>query len=813
MAAEGIDYTAIQSPISLDRATSRDTFVPPSLQPSSSAYELPEHDTRPSLASPSALLSHHEEDKGEEFPPPSHKTNGTTLDKVGLALSADPKHYVTANEQKQAEAVATSLSTNPTPVHPTNDHAPNGTAQPKSDEGEKSEHGALDLTTIPTDILATDPRHGLTAEQALARIAEYGLNEIQEHKPSRLLKFLSYFMGSIAYLIEAAAILSGALQDWTDFGIITALLFVNAFIGFMEESRAESAVDALKSTLALRCRVMRDGKLTEMEAKNIVPGDIISLRTGDVISADAVVLPRVKKDAIYKGLPSDPNVPHETFAAGHVVDEDQDNQPVELSADQAALTGESLPTMKHPRDLLYSSSIVKTGQALALVIKTGEKTFVGRAANLIAITTDAGHFQKVIQKIGNFLVAITIVMVVIILIVGTAAQGHKFTSQLQNCLVICIASIPVGLPTVLSVTMAVGAKQLAAKQVIVKRLTAVEEMAGIDILCSDKVSLALSLSTFVELTPCLCVQSHQLTFLLCCVCLPSTQTGTLTKNQLQLDRPYLRPGWSNEDLLLYGFLASEHATKDAIDLCLRTAACQLHPRLEGLKADDDATPGFHVVKHEPFTSTTKMATTTLRDDATRAVFIVAKGAPQVILRMCKLPEADHKHADDAITQMAKQGLRALGVAVSKPYEGKAPEDIKKLDWQLVGCLALLDPPREDSAETIRRCNEFGIGVKMITGDTILIAKEVAKRLGMNRNILSPAIIQDPTSASSHGHGHDPASPSAAPHEPIPEKKLIHMVYKADGFGQVVPEDKYRVVELLQNGGHLVGMTGDGVNDA
>lgn len=286
------------------------------------------------------------------------------------------------------------------------------------------------------------------------------------------------------------------------------------------------------------------------------------------------------------------------------------------------------------------------------------------------------------------------------------------------------------------------------------------------------------------------------------------QTGTLTKNQLQLDRPYLRSEFTNNDLLLYGFLASEHATKDAIDLCLRTAACEQHPSLQGLKPEDDATPGFHVLKHEPFTSSTKMATTTLRDAATKAVFVVAKGAPQVILRMCRLPVAEHKHADDAIIQMAKQGLRALGVAVSKPYEGKAPDDIKKLDWQLVGSVSLLDPPRDDSAETIRRCNEFGIGVKMITGDTILIAKEVAKRLGMNRNILSPAIIQDPTSAHS-GHGHEPASPSTVPHEPIPEKQLIQMVYKADGFGQVVPEDKYRVVELLQNGGHLVGMTGDG----
>ena len=239
----------------------------------------------------------------------------------------------------------------------------------------------------------------------------------------------------------------------------------------------------------------------------------------------------------------------------------------------------------------------------------------------------------------------------------------------------------------------------------------------------------------------------------------------------------------------------------------------LVPVLTGLKADDDATPGFHVLKHDPFTSSTKMATTTLRDDKTKEVFMVAKGAPQVILRMCRLPAADHKHADDAITQMARQGLRALGIAVSKPYAGKAPSDIKDLDWQLVGSVSLLDPPRDDSAETIRRCAEFGIGVKMITGDTILIAREVAKRLGMDRNILSPAIIQDPAAAGhGHGHGHDAATP-AVQLPPMTEKQLIHMVYKADGFGQVVPEDKYRVVELLQNGGHLVGMTGDGVNDA
>ena len=417
------------------------SFLPPSLLHTSSASTLP-YSSLPSPSSPLPPPYPHDEDKEDAHSTALPSKDPTLADKLAHAIAIDPKHPP-ASEHKE---------------------------EPEKKDVEDHHSGAADVSKVAPDVLTTDPRQGLTTDMAAARLAEYGFNEIQEHKPSAILKFLGYFMGSIAYLIEAAAILSGALQDWTDFGIITALLFVNAFIGFIEEARAESAVDALKSTLALRCRVMRDGHMVEMEARMVVPGDVISLRTGDVISADAIVLPRIKKNAIYKGMGVEQ---YQVLPDGSgSADDDHDDQPVELSADQSALTGESLPTMKHPRDLLYSSSIVKSGQAMALVIKTGEHTFVGRAANLISITTDAGHFQKVIQKIGNFLVAITVFMVIIILIVGTVAQGHEFTSQLQDCLVICIASIPVGLPTVLSVTMAVGAKQLAAKQVIVKRLTA-----------------------------------------------------------------------------------------------------------------------------------------------------------------------------------------------------------------------------------------------------------------------------------------------------------------------------------------------------
>ena len=310
---------------------------------------------------------------------------------------------------------------------------------------------------------------------------------------------------------------------------------------------------------------------------------------------------------------------------------------------------------------------------------------------------------------------------------------------------------------VLSVTMAVGAQQLAKKEVIVKRLTAVEEMAGMDVLCSDK-------------------------------------TGTLTKNQLSTDQPYLVNGHTEDRLLLDAFLASEHATSDAIDLCLRKKAIERVDALHALKADEADVPGWRLLSHTPFNATSKIATSVVRFESDGSVRTVMKGAPQKVFDRCDMTDDEKHKAEQATEAMAKKGLRALAVAESEPYRGKRALD--ELHWHCVGCLSVLDPPREDSAETIQRLQEFGIAVKMITGDTILIAREIAKRLGLQRNILSPSLIQRAEQSSN-----------------ITAKQLLRMVEAADGFAQVVPEDKYRVVELLQLGDHLVGMTGDGVNDA
>ncbi|SAM01965.1 hypothetical protein [Absidia glauca] len=569
-------------------------------------------------------------------------------------------------------------------------------------------------------LLHTNPLSGLTSAEVQERLAQFGHNELPERKPNPFLKFIRYFMGPISYLIEIACIIAAVVQDWIDFGIILALLFINALIGFIEEMKAESALDALRQTLALKTRVIRDSELVEIEVRELVPGDVFVLRIGDIVPADGRLL----------GL----GVNGEESSA-------------ELQIDQSALTGESLPVHKNKGNTVYSSSIVKQGQQLAVVTKTGSNTFIGRAANLIAITADQGHFQKIIGKIGNVLIWSTVVLVVIVFVYqmvrfrGTPKGDWR--EVLENCLVLTIAAIPVGLPTVMSVTMALGAKQLAAKKVIVKRLTAVEELASVSVLCSDK-------------------------------------TGTLTLNELTFDEPWLTDGYTADDILLYSYLAAEPGANDPIETAVRRAAEASVDILRDRPANQRDVPGYKVTQFDPFDPIKKMTTATIKDLETGQSFRVAKGAPQVITRLV----GGNQDAVIAVNALARRGLRALGVAKT------VPGDLE--NFELVGMISLLDPPRPDSADTIRDCNSLGVDVKMITGDQMIIAKEVAARLGMGRVILDANHLVDPTKS---------------------EDEVTEHCQRADGFAQVIPEHKYRVVELLQNKGLLVGMTGDGVNDA
>lgn len=539
---------------------------------------------------------------------------------------------------------------------------------------------------------------GLTSTEVAQRLAQHGYNELPEKRRSPLLEFLSHFWGPIPWMIEAAAILSALVKHWADFAIIAVLLLANAVVGFWEEYQAGNAIAALKANLALKARVKRDGTWRLLPARELVPDDLIRLRLGDIVPADARLL---------------------------------DGEPVEV--DQSALTGESLPVEKHPDETVYSGSVLKKGEVEAVVIATGQKTYFGKTAQLVEEAHTTSHFQQAVLKIGDYLIVIAVALVVLILAVAIF-RGDPFTTTLQFALVLTVAAIPVAMPTVLSVTMAVGARLLAKKQAIVSRLAAVEEMAGMDVLCSDK-------------------------------------TGTLTQNRLTLGDPFCVDRTPANEVILAAALASRAENGDALDAAV----------LSGVK--DPATLENYTSLHfQPFDPVSKRTEATVKSADGRE-FKVSKGAPQVILKLAADAGRIGAAVEEAINAFAARGFRSLGVART---------DAEGL-WHFLGVLPLSDPPREDSKSTIETAREMGVTVKMVTGDQVAIGREIAGQVGLGTNLLDAGLF-DEKGAFAPG-------------------QLADAIERADGFAQVFPEHKYRIVETLQQRGHITGMTGDGVNDA
>jgi H+-transporting ATPase len=541
---------------------------------------------------------------------------------------------------------------------------------------------------------------GLSSEEARRRMEQFGANEITEKTTRPLVKFLTFLWGPIPWMIEAAAVLSLVVRHWVDLGIIVTLLLFNAAVGFWQEYQAGNAVAALKSKLALKSRVRRDGTWQVMNARELVPGDIIRLRAGDIIPADA-----------------------------KLIDGDF------LSVDQSALTGESLPAGKENGDSVYSGSITRQGEMVAVVVTTGAQTYFGQTARLVAQAGKPSHFQKAILQIGDHLIYLSLGLVAILIIVQLF-RGSSFTDLLQFALILTVASIPVAMPAVLSVTMAVGAMVLSKMKAIVSRLESVEEMAGMDVLCSDK-------------------------------------TGTLTQNRLTIGKAQTFGTGDAQELLLTAALASKAENNDSID----TAVI-------GALDDPTALKGFEALAFKPFDPVSKRTEATIRDKLGKQ-FKVTKGAPQVIMDLVGLDQQTRHKAQALIDELAGKGERTLGVARTRE-----PND----HWQFLGILPLFDPPREDSAETIAQAKAHGIQVKMITGDNLAIAREMAGKLGLGQTIQNADRLLD------EGRSADSSD-------------LAARIEGADGFAQVFPEHKHRIVRALQDKGHIVGMTGDGVNDA
>jgi len=560
--------------------------------------------------------------------------------------------------------------------------------------------GAAEAKNLSADDILerlSSSRKGLSRQEAGERQRSYGYNEIAEKRENPLLKFLGFFWGPIPWMIEAAAVLSAVIRHWEDFGLITGLLALNAVVGYLEEHKADNAIELLKKKLAVSARVLRDGGWGEVPARELVPGDVIRVRLGDIVPADVKLL-----DGDY------------------------------ILADESALTGESLPVEKHASDVAYSGAIVRQGEMDAVVTATGMNTFFGKTARLVSEARVESHFQKAVIRIGNYLITLAVMLVAVIFVVGLF-RHENVPEILKFSMVLVVASIPAALPAILTVTMAVGAGALARRGAIVSKMTAIEEMAGMDILCSDK-------------------------------------TGTITKNELSVAEVYPFAGFKEADVLFYATLASREEDGDPIDKAILEKAASSVPQEKA---------AFKTLSFHPFDPVSKRTEAAVEAGRGRR-FTVSKGAPQSVLSLVKEKGAVDEALKEQVDTFALRGHRTLGV-------GRTDEEG---NWRYVGLIALSDAPREDSADTIRTAQSMGVEVKMVTGDHSAIAREIARQVSLKTNIQLPESFLD-----------------------RPDLEARRIVEVADGFAQVFPEHKFRIVELLQEGGHIVGMTGDGVNDA
>jgi len=553
---------------------------------------------------------------------------------------------------------------------------------------------------------------GLTSAEAARRIEQYGRNELPEKVTPKWLLFLRQFWAPMPIMIWIAILIEIGIQNFIDMMILLFIQFTNASISFYELNKAGNAVAALKSSLRPMATCKRDGAWSVMDATFLVPGDLVLLGSGSAIPADC----RVNSS--------------------------------EIDVDQAALTGESLPVTFYKGDSCKMGSTVVRGEVNATVEFTGSDTFFGKTASLLAETKEHSHLQKILMHIMFILVGLSVTLCLINFIY-LMAEGESLKESLSHTIVLLVASIPLAIEIVTNTTLAIGSKALSRHGAIVARLSAIEDLAGMSILCSDK-------------------------------------TGTLTLNKmvLQEETPVYSPGENQESVLVYAALAAKwkEPPRDALD------------RLTLGSVNMDLLADYEQLDFLPFDPNIKRTEGTLRNKTTGAEFKTTKGAPHIILNLLNDSERDVKEDFEAhVAHFGEMGIRSMAIAKMDLKDGKN-------EWKMMGLLTFLDPPRPDTKQTIIDANKYGVNVKMITGDHLLIAKNTAKVLDMgdkifdaeNLPMLDPLTKQKPTDLG---------------------KTYGNLCLAADGFAQVFPEHKYLIVETLRELGYSVGMTGDGVNDA
>lgn len=559
--------------------------------------------------------------------------------------------------------------------------------------------GTDEYKAIPVEealkLLATT-LDGLAESEAQRRLTLFGRNEIPTKKRHPVIEFLSRFWGPMPWLLEVAIVLSVILKHNLEAVIIAVLIVTNAGIGYRHQQSSQKSLELLRERLAIRARLLRAGKWATRDAASIVPGDIMVVQMGDVVPADAKIV------------------------SG------------ELAIDQSALTGESLPVEVHDSDLIYSSSIVKRGEARCLVVNTGGNTYFGKTAELVRVARPKSRQEQIMLSVVRYMMYLGIGVLILVSIDALLMKTPVVTVA-TFAVIFLIGAIPVALPAVLTIVQAVGAMELVKKGVLVTRLDSIEDAASTDILCLDK-------------------------------------TGTLTMNQLAIGDVIPFSGYNRNDVIRIAALTAKPESKDTIDTAISEYA----------KAKGVDLRSYQQISVKPFEPATRLSEGIIQDGNNR--FRAVKGAPQIVLSLCReLNKATLKSANQTVEVLSQKGYRILAVAKS---EGDGD------NLKLVGLLGLADPPRPDAQSMIAEVKSLGIKPIMITGDNIAIAQEIATHVGIGDNIIRASELKG-----------------------LSELEQTRMIEECNGLAEVYPEDKYRIVRLLQSRGHMVGMTGDGVNDA
>jgi H+-transporting ATPase len=537
---------------------------------------------------------------------------------------------------------------------------------------------------------------GLKSAEVEDRLRQYGFNEIPEKRPKPLITFAKKFWSLTAWMLEAIIVLSLFLQRYADVYIVTGLLVFNSVLGFLEEQRASRAVEALKERLHVNARVLRDGVWKVVPAKELVPSDVVRIRSGDFVPADVKI-------------------------------------QSELEVDQSALTGESLAVEKKPGEVLYSGSIVKRGESNGVVASTGTKTYFGKTVQLVQLARPKLHLEEVVSNVVRWLLIIVVALIVVTLIFS-AFRGFSLLDVLPIVLVLLLSAIPVALPAMFTTSMAIGAMELAKKGVIVTRLSAAEDAATMNVLCADK-------------------------------------TGTITMNKLSMASMMPLNGFTEDEVLLYGALASQEANQDPIDMAFIALA-----KHKSLLSD-----AFIKKTFVPFDPQNRRTEAIVQKDGDE--FKVMKGSVRIIAGACGLDEDSIEKLEKQLQELAAKGYRTLAVAKADTL-GQP---------QLVGVTALYDMPRPDSKQLIKELKDLGVSVKMLTGDALPIAREIAKDVGLGENVISASSLKLLIKSN-----------------PV---EATEAAEASSGFAEVYPEDKYTIVMSFQAEKRIVGMTGDGINDA